>query len=111
MRCYDYIAGFDGYKSDPLGGHYGLTTADFTWATTTLCDAMDGIATTLHAKNTQPVAPGVPPVPATRKHGKVVSLLEGGYDCVPETLGLARCVNAHVKALRGKAPSAGAGGR
>ena len=33
--------------------------------------------------------------------GKVISLLEGGYDTAPETLGLARCVNAHVKALRG----------
>ena len=32
--------------------------------------------------------------------GKVVSLLEGGYDTQPQTLGLARCVDAHVKALR-----------
>ena len=34
--------------------------------------------------------------------GKVISLLEGGYDVAPETLGLARCVNTHVKALRVK---------
>lgn len=33
------------------------------------------------------------------KKGKVISLLEGGYD-TSDTLGLARCVNAHVKALR-----------
>jgi acetoin utilization deacetylase AcuC-like enzyme len=33
-------------------------------------------------------------------NGKIVSLLEGGYDTDPETLGLATCVNAHVKSLR-----------
>ena len=33
--------------------------------------------------------------------GRVVSLLEGGYDTDSNSLGLARCVNAHVKALRG----------
>ena len=32
--------------------------------------------------------------------GRVVSLLEGGYDTQPNTLGLAVCVDAHVKALR-----------
>ncbi len=32
--------------------------------------------------------------------GKVVSLLEGGYDVSPDSLGLARCVVAHVSALR-----------
>jgi hypothetical protein len=32
--------------------------------------------------------------------GRVVSLLEGGYDTQPLTLGLATCVEAHVKALR-----------
>jgi hypothetical protein len=32
--------------------------------------------------------------------GRVVSLLEGGYDTQPQTLGLATCVEAHVKALR-----------
>ena len=31
---------------------------------------------------------------------KVISLLEGGYDTAPETLGLAVCVDAHVKAMR-----------
>ena len=31
--------------------------------------------------------------------GKVNSLLEGGYDTSP-TLGLAKCVDAHVQALR-----------
>lgn len=33
-------------------------------------------------------------------HGKVISLLEGGYDVSMESKGLARCVVAHVQALR-----------
>jgi acetoin utilization deacetylase AcuC-like enzyme len=32
--------------------------------------------------------------------GRVVSILEGGYDTDPESLGLARCVDAHVRAMR-----------
>lgn len=32
---------------------------------------------------------------------KVLSILEGGYDTAPDTLGLAKCVEAHVKALMG----------
>jgi hypothetical protein len=32
--------------------------------------------------------------------GKVISLLEGGYDTSPFTLGLAKCVDAHVVALQ-----------
>ncbi len=32
--------------------------------------------------------------------GRVISLLEGGYDTSPFTLGLARCVDAHVLALQ-----------
>lgn len=36
-------------------------------------------------------------------HGqpRIVSILEGGYDTDPDTLGLAKCVQAHVKALLG----------
>ena len=34
---------------------------------------------------------------------KVISLLEGGYDVSPHTMGLSRCVVAHVKALREEA--------
>lgn len=37
---------------------------------------------------------------ATGDQPRVISLLEGGYDTSPNTLGLARCVDAHVKALR-----------
>jgi hypothetical protein len=32
--------------------------------------------------------------------GRVISLLEGGYDTSPYTLGLAKCVDAHVLALQ-----------
>ncbi len=32
--------------------------------------------------------------------GRVISLLEGGYDVSPESLGLAKSVDAHVAALR-----------
>lgn len=28
------LAGFDGYKTDPLGGQLSLSTADYSWATT-----------------------------------------------------------------------------
>lgn len=31
---------------------------------------------------------------------RVVSLLEGGYDTSPSTLGLAKCVERHVSTLR-----------
>ena len=33
-------------------------------------------------------------------NGRVISLLEGGYDTNPETLGLAKCVDTHVTALQ-----------
>lgn len=32
--------------------------------------------------------------------GKVISLLEGGYDASPQSLGLARCVDVHVSAMQ-----------
>ncbi len=32
--------------------------------------------------------------------GRVISLLEGGYDIKRETQGLANSINAHVKAMR-----------
>ena len=31
---------------------------------------------------------------------RVVSILEGGYDVAPDTLGLAKCVVAHTQALQ-----------
>jgi len=64
-------AGFDAHMRDPLGG-LKLVEADFAWITSKLMDIAD-----VSAK------------------GRVVSLLEGGYDLE----GLARSVAAHVSAL------------
>ena len=64
-------AGFDGHHRDPLGG-LELVEADFRWATEALADV-------------------------ARRHanGRMVSMLEGGYDLQ----GLARSVAAHVSVL------------
>src|SRR5215213_6878508 len=64
-------AGFDAHMRDPLA-NINLTEADFGWATKKLMDAADR-----HAR------------------GRIVSLLEGGYDLE----GLARSVEAHLDAL------------
>ncbi len=64
-------AGFDAHEGDPLG-HLRLDDADFTWVTEELVS-----------------------VAARHCSGRVVSMLEGGYD-----LGsLSRSVCAHVRAL------------
>jgi acetoin utilization deacetylase AcuC-like enzyme len=64
-------AGFDAHMRDPLA-NINLTEADFGWATRKLMDMADR-----HAG------------------GRIVSLLEGGYDLE----GLARSVEAHLDAL------------
>lgn len=64
-------AGFDAHGADPLGG-LRLTEADFAWVTGQIC----GVA-------------------ADKSGGRVVSILEGGYD-IPA---LAASASAHVKAL------------
>ena len=64
-------AGFDAHLRDPLA-NLNFVEADFTWVTQKLMDVADR-----HAK------------------GRVVSLLEGGYDLE----GLAKSVAAHVTAL------------
>jgi acetoin utilization deacetylase AcuC-like enzyme len=66
-------AGFDAHRRDPLGG-LGLVEADFAWATARLMEIAEE-----HAK------------------GRIVSVLEGGYDLE----GLARSVAAHVETLMG----------
>ena len=66
-------AGFDGHADDPLGG-FLLTEEDYAWVTGLITDAANR-----HAK------------------GRIVSMLEGGYD-----LGaLSRSVAAHVEGLMG----------
>ncbi len=64
-------SGFDAHVNDPLGG-LRLEVADFVWITSQLMTIADK-----HAK------------------GRIVSLLEGGYDLNA----LATCVAAHVKTL------------
>ena len=66
-------AGFDAHRDDPLGDLL-LTEADFAWATRLIVDAAEQYA-----------------------DGRVVSVLEGGYDLAA----LARCAEAHVVALGG----------
>jgi acetoin utilization deacetylase AcuC-like enzyme len=64
-------AGFDAHRLDPLG-HLNLVEADFAWATRRLMEIADKSC-----------------------KGRIVSLLEGGYDLD----GLSRSVAAHVAAL------------
>jgi acetoin utilization deacetylase AcuC-like enzyme len=66
-------AGFDAHWRDPLA-NLDLTEADFAWATQKLLELAE-----------------------RRSGGRLVSLLEGGYDLE----GLARSVDAHVTALMG----------
>ena len=64
-------AGFDAHEADPLAS-LRLVEADFAWATEELCAAAERSA-----------------------QGRVVSMLEGGYDLAA----LARSVGVHVKTL------------
>jgi acetoin utilization deacetylase AcuC-like enzyme len=66
-------AGFDAHTRDPLA-NLNLVEADFTWVTKKLMDIADASA-----------------------QGRIVSVLEGGYDLE----GLSRSVAAHVTALMG----------
>ncbi len=65
-------AGFDAHRDDPLGG-LNLVEADYAWITRELCALADR-----HAQ------------------GRVVSVLEGGYDLAA----LGRCAVAHVGAMQ-----------
>lgn len=67
-------AGFDAHRDDPLGG-LALETADFAWVTAALCEVAE-----------------------RRANGRVVSVLEGGYDLDA----LRDSVRAHVEALGGR---------
>lgn len=69
-------AGFDGHAADPLAG-FLLSHSDFAWLTNEICA-----------------------VAARTAQGRVVSVLEGGYDLDA----LAACVAAHVAALMAAAP-------
>ena len=67
-------AGFDAHRRDPLA-NLQFDESDFAWATGALCDIADGTC-----------------------DGKVVSMLEGGYDLQA----LADSVAAHVEILMGR---------
>ncbi len=67
-------AGFDGHGDDPLA-QFELTSADFFWITAMLVRLAEKTA-----------------------NGRVVSVLEGGYDLAA----LGRCSAAHVRALDGQ---------
>ena len=71
-------AGFDAHKRDPLA-QINLTEEDFAWATARLMDVADSSA-----------------------GGRLVSLLEGGYDLVA----LSRSVATQVSTLMGRSPGA-----
>ena len=66
-------AGFDAHQADPLA-ELNLVDEDFAWVTRRLCEQADSTA-----------------------GGRILSSLEGGYDLHA----LARCVEAHLKALLG----------
>ena len=68
-----FSAGFDAHRDDELG-HLLFDTADYFWVTSQVKTIADQYA-----------------------HGRMVSVLEGGYD----TDALGRCVVAHVRALLG----------
>src|ERR1700744_6309811 len=68
-----FSAGFDAHTRDPLA-NLNLVEADFTWVTKKLIEIADGSA-----------------------QGRIVSVLEGGYDLE----GLSRSAAAHVTALMG----------
>ncbi len=64
-------AGFDAHRRDPLGG-LNLVEADFMWATLEIAN-----------------------IAAKHSHGRIVSMLEGGYDLEA----LAKSVGVHVRTL------------
>ena len=77
-------AGFDGAHTDPIGCHLGLRVEDFYKMTQSLVIAAGEIC-----------------------NGRIISVLEGGYDLDDHTDGLSRCVEAHVQAMAGTSLHAG----
>ncbi len=67
-------AGFDAHQADAMA-EINLIDADFAWVTRRICEQADASA-----------------------EGRIVSCLEGGYDLHA----LARCVEAHLKAMLGE---------
>jgi acetoin utilization deacetylase AcuC-like enzyme/rubrerythrin len=72
-------AGFDGASSDPVGGQLGLKPADFHWSASLLRKTADDLC-----------------------GGRLISVLEGGYDITKNTSGLAKAAEAHVLGIAGQ---------
>jgi len=66
-------AGFDGASTDFIGGQLGLKPEDFHWMADLVQQVADDVC-----------------------GGRVVSVLEGGYDVSKTSDGLATCAEAHV---------------
>lgn len=73
-------AGFNGYRTDALGGELGLGLEDYEYAANVLVNSMEKIQ--------------------GQHRSKIVSILEGGYDISDESMGLSHCINSFVNALR-----------
>ena len=76
--CFE-TAGFDGASTDFIGGQLGLKPEDFHWMGELVQSVADDVC-----------------------GGRVVSVLEGGYDVSKSSDGLATCAEAHVLALAGR---------
>lgn len=72
-------AGFDGASSDPVGGQLGLKPEDFHWSARLLRKTADDLC-----------------------GGRLISVLEGGYDIAKNTSGLAKAAEAHVLGIAGQ---------
>ena len=66
-------AGFDAHINDEMGG-FNLMDSDYVWVTEKICEIADAVS-----------------------QGRVISMLEGGYDLTS----LGRCATEHVKVLMG----------
>lgn len=72
-------SGFDGAATDPVGGDLGLLPEDFNYVAREVQAAADSLC-----------------------HGRVISVLEGGYDVRSRTDGLASSAEAHIHGLMKK---------
>ena len=72
-------AGFDGLATDPVGGDLGLSRDDYNWATMQIVEMANDVCA-----------------------GRLVSVLEGGYDTNSPHGGLVGAVEGHVRMLMQK---------
>ena len=89
-------SGFDGFETDPVGHNLGLTQHDYYAVTTQVRLHMVNNISVFYISHylLQLIKA------ANTCNAYVISLLEGGYDTDPKSLGLAACVDSHLKALQ-----------